>query len=117
MFEHRSEPVLPRGLFLQRLGRFALIALAITLGSLALGAAGYRALEHMDWIDAVLNAAMLLSGEGPVSALRTAPGKLFASAFALYSALVLLVVTGVMLAPLAHRLLHLFHRERAQGTG
>jgi hypothetical protein len=114
VFEHRSEPILPRGLFLQRLGRSGLLALAITLGSLTLGAVGYRTCEHMDWLDAILNAAMLLSGEGPVSALRTTQGKIFAAAFALYSGLVLLVVTGVMLAPAAHRLLHLFHHERAQ---
>jgi hypothetical protein len=114
VFEHRSEPVLPRGLFLQRLGRSGLLALAIALGSLALGAAGYRICEHMEWIDAVLNAAMLLSGEGPVSVLRTYQGKIFASLFSLYSGLVVLVVTGVMLAPAAHRLLHLFHHDRTQ---
>jgi hypothetical protein len=114
MFEHRSEPILPRGAFLQRLGRHGLIALLFVLSSLAIGVLGYRAFEQMGWIDAVLNAAMILSGMGPASALRTVGGKLFASVFALYSALVLLVVTGVMLAPLAHRLLHHFHREGVQ---
>ncbi len=112
MYERRSEPVLPRDLFLERLGRSGLLALLVMLGSWALGTLGYRSFEHMDWIDAMLNAAMLLSGEGPVSTLKTISGKIFASVYALYSAAVLLVVVGVMLAPLAHRLLHRFHHER-----
>jgi hypothetical protein len=110
MFEHRSEPILPRRLFLRRLSRHGLLAALIVFGSLAVGVLGYRLLERMTWIDALLNAAMILSGMGPASVLKTFAGKLFASVFALYSALVLLVVAGVMLAPVAHRLLHHFHR-------
>jgi hypothetical protein len=110
MFEHRSEPILPRRLFVHRLSRHGLLAALIVLTSLTLGALGYRVFEQMDWIDAILNAAMILSGMGPASALKTFAGKLFASVFALYSALVLLVVAGVLLAPVAHRLLHHFHR-------
>jgi len=111
MFEHRSAPILPRRLFLRRMSRHGLLAILIITGSLACGIFGYRVLEHMAWIDAVLNAAMILSGMGPASALATVAGKLFASLFALYSAMVLLVVAGVILAPVAHRLLHHFHRQ------
>jgi hypothetical protein len=114
MFEHRSDPLLPRRLFILRVSRHGLVAALIVLGSLLVGTLGYRALEQMAWIDALLNASMILSGMGPASSLKTWEGKLFASLFALYSALVLLVVAGVMLAPLAHRLLHRFHLDRAE---
>jgi hypothetical protein len=110
MFEHRSEPILPRRLFLRRLSRHGLLAALIVFASLMLGILGYRVFEQMGWIDAILNAAMILSGMGPASVLKTFGGKLFAAVFALYSALVLLVVGGVLLAPVAHRLLHHFHR-------
>jgi hypothetical protein len=115
MFERRSDPLLPRRLFVRRLSRHGSVAALIVLGSLSAGSLGYRLLEHMDWIDAFLNASMILSGMGPASQLQTWEGKLFASLYALYSALVLLVVAGVLLAPLAHRLLHHFHHQDAPG--
>jgi hypothetical protein len=115
MFERSSDPLLPRRLFVRRLSRHGSVAALIVLGSLSAGSLGYRVLEHMDWIDAFLNASMILSGMGPASPLQTWEGKLFASLYALYSALVLLVVAGVLLAPLAHRLLHRFHHQDTQG--
>jgi hypothetical protein len=116
MFEHRSDPLLPRRLFIRRVSRHGLVAALIVLGSLSVGMLGYQALEQMAWIDALLNASMILSGMGQVSPLKTWEGKLFASLFALYSALVVLVVAGVMLAPLAHRLLHHFHQDRTKNV-
>ena len=113
MFERRFEPVLSPRLFLRRLNRHASASAVIVLGSLSVGTLGYHVLEDMQWIDAFLNASMILSGMGPASPLETWEGKLFASLYALYSALVLLVVAGVMLAPWAHRLLHHFHHQRA----
>ncbi len=77
--------------------------------SLALGMAGYRTFEHLSWIDAFLNAAMLIGGMGPVDLPRTVAGKLFAGCFALYSGLLVLVAAGLVLAPVMHRLLHKFH--------
>jgi hypothetical protein len=58
---------------------FWAVALGIVLGSLALGSLRYRILEGMSWIDATLNAAMILGGMGPDTELRTKAGKLFAS--------------------------------------
>ena len=82
---------------------------AIILGSLTLGVLGYHVLEGLPWLDALLNASMILGGMGPVDALRTDGGKLFASIYALYSGLVVLVAAGILLAPIAHRIMHRMH--------
>jgi hypothetical protein len=79
--------------------------------SLFAGVAGYHFLERMTWIDAYVNAAMILSGMGPVTELRTSAGKFFAGCYALYSGLVLILVTGLILAPIVHFVLHRFHLE------
>jgi hypothetical protein len=76
-----------------------------------IGILGYRFFEGMPWIDAILNAAMILAGMGPVNELHTVAGKLFASFYALFSGIVFLVSVGVLIAPLFHRLLHEFHLE------
>ena len=81
----------------------------LVLASLLIGMIGYRLTEGMPWIDAFLNAAMLLGGMGPVESPTTPGGKLFAGLYALYAGLVFLVVVGLVLAPLVHRLLHQFH--------
>jgi len=72
---------------------------------------GYHFLEGMSWIDAFLNAAMLLGGMGPVTELHHPASKIFAGLYAVFSSLVLLVSVGVMVAPLFHRLLHRFHLD------
>jgi len=73
--------------------------------------AGYHILENMGWVDAFVNAAMILSGMGPVGTLQTDAGKIFAGCYALFSGLVFITVTGIVLAPVAHRALHKFHLE------
>lgn len=96
---------------MHRLARHAVVALAIMIGSLAIGILGYRITEGMNWTDALLNAAMILGGMGPVNELHTEVGKVFAALYALYSGLVVLVVAGVLFAPIFHRILHHFHVE------
>jgi hypothetical protein len=114
-YESRHQPVLPRRQFAERLARnFAVASLLIGV-SLAGGMAGYHYIEGMPWIDAFANAAMILSGMGPLSPLQTWGGKLFAGLYALYSGLVLVAATGIILAPIVHRLLHRFHAEVEQG--
>lgn len=110
-FEHRAQPVIPAHHFMVRLAHSGAIALALIAVSLAIGMAGYHLLEGLDWIDAFLNAAMLLGGMGPVTPPVTTAGKLFAGFYALYCGLAVILVAGVMLAPVAHRLLHRFHVE------
>jgi hypothetical protein len=87
-------------------------ALALLLLSLMLGMAGYEHFEQLPWRDAFLNAAMLLGGMGPVDAPRTNGGKVFAGLYALYAGLVFLVVAGLVIAPVVHRVMHKFHWEQ-----
>jgi hypothetical protein len=114
MYEHHNQPLVPRRIFLLRLARHAGIAVAVLAGSLGLGILGYHIFEGQPWLDALLNAAMILGGMGPVDALHTTAGKLFASFYALYAGIVFLVVAGLLVAPVFHRFLHHFHLEAAQ---
>jgi len=92
--------------------RHGLAAAALLLLSLALGIAGYEYFEDLPWRDAFLNAAMLMGGMGPVDAPRTDGGKVFAGLYALYAGLVFLVASGLVFAPIVHRVLHRFHWEQ-----
>jgi hypothetical protein len=74
---------------------------------------GYHVLERLSWIDAFLNASMLLGGMGSANSPVTWGGKLFAGVYALYCGFVVLVVAGLLLAPVLHRVLHRLHAERA----
>ncbi len=109
MFEHKTEPPLNRARFIRRLLRGVLYTLILTACSLAFGMCGYHYLEKLSWLDSLLNASMILGGMGPVDLLKTECGKLFASFYALYSGLALVVVTGILLTPVFHRVLHTFH--------
>jgi len=111
MFEHRKQPLLSAHEFLIRQLIYILVAIVIILGSLVIGMLGYHYFEGFTWIDALVNASMLLGGMGQVNELHTEAGKLFASFYALYSGIVFLVSVGVILAPLYHRFLHRFHLE------
>lgn len=109
MYESRQHPPLIRRRFLLRLIAHVVIAQSLVLVSLLMGMAGYVYFENHTWRDAFLNAAMLLSGMGPVDAPVTNGGKLFAGCYALYAGLIFLIVAGILLAPVLHRLLHKFH--------
>lgn len=112
MYERRTHPPLSRARFLRRIARHGAVVLALLLGSLVLGMAGYMYFEQLAWRDAFLNTAMLLGGMGPVDAPRTNGGKLFAGVYALYAGLVFLISAGVLFAPFVHRLLHKFHWDQ-----
>lgn len=111
MFESRNEPLAARHVFLWRFLRYFASATLLVGLSLGAGILGYHYIAEMDWIDSVLNASMILGGMGPVDPLKTEAAKLFASAYALFSGLVAITVMGMVLAPLAHRALHLFHLD------
>ena len=114
LYEHRLTPPVSFALFLRRLFTHFVVALLLVAGSLALGMLGYRRFEGLEWVDAFLNAAMLLGGMGPVESPHTFAGKVFAGVYALYAGLVFLAVTGVVLAPVLHRVLHRFHWENRE---
>ncbi len=109
MYEHRRMRPLPRRRFARRMAAHFAVATALVALSLVGGMLGYEHYEGLGWRDAFLNAAMLLGGMGPVNAPRTDAGKLFAGCYALYAGLVFLVVAGLLLAPVVHRLLHRLH--------
>jgi hypothetical protein len=106
MYEHHSQPLLPRRLFLRRILGHGLVALLLLFVSLGIGIAGYHFTEGLSAVDALLNASMILGGMGPVNELHTVSGKLFASAYSLFSGMAFLATAGIMVAPAAHRLLH-----------
>jgi hypothetical protein len=112
MYEHRSEPLLPRTLFIRRLFRHGLIGAVVIVFSLAIGIMGYRFFAGLSWIDSLLNASMILGGMGPVNPLTTAAAKLFASFYALFAGIAFLATVGILIAPVAHRLLHRLHLEK-----
>ena len=91
------------------------LSFAVLAFSLALGMWGYEHYEHLPWRDAFLNSAMLLGGMGPVKVNLSEPGKLFAGLYALYCGLVVIAVTGLLLAPGIHHLMHRVHWEEPEG--
>jgi Ion channel len=109
--ERRGEPLASQAAFARRLGWNIAVAAAIILASLAIGTTGYMTLEGMSFIDAVLNASMILSTMGPVSPLHTTGGKIFASVYAILSGLLLFAIAGLIMAPVYHRMMHRFHLE------
>jgi hypothetical protein len=114
MFEQKHEPLLSRAAFAMRLGRSFGVTMLIVALSLLMGSTGYHYSAPMPWIDALLNAAMILTGMGPVTPVETTGGKLFATFYALYSGIAFLTMMAIILAPLQHRLLHKFHVEAEQ---
>jgi len=110
-FERNGQPVASRPKFVRRM----LIAIALwtilTVAGLAIGIAGYAGFEGMSLVDAYVNAAMILSGMGPLGELKTTGGKIFAGTYAIVSGLIIVIATGVVLAPIFHRVLHSFHME------
>ncbi len=111
IFEHHRDALLPRHLFLRRVVRNGALSLAFVAGSLGLGMIGYRATEGWSWLDAFLNAAMILTGMGPVNDVHSVAGKLFAGCYALFSGVAFLTAVAVVFAPVFHRVLHRFHLE------
>ena len=109
MYEHHKQPLASRKVFAQRLTRNGLIGILLLVFSLGVGMIGYHFLENLSWIDALLNASMILGGMGPVDPMHTNAGKIFASFYAIYSGVILLASVGILTAPIFHRFLHHFH--------
>lgn len=114
MYEPKTKPPIPRHHFVRRVLLHAAAGFGLLTASLVPGMAGYEYFEGLPWRDAFLNAAMLMGGMGPVNAPQTDGGKLFAGLYALYAGLVFLVVAGLLLVPMVHRVLHKFHWEQDQ---
>lgn len=107
--ESKTQPLASHRVFLARVWRNFLATLVIVVFSLAIGTTGYHYLGGVGWIDGLLNAAMILTGMGPVDRMETTAGKLFATFYALYSGIAFLTMIAVLVLPIYHRFLHHFH--------
>lgn len=111
MFEHRSDPLLPPHRFFWRVIMFLGLSAAVVGMALGIGVLGYHYLGELPWIDALLNASMILGGMGPVDPITSHAGKLFASAYALFAGLLFIWATSLLLTPFVHRIMHKLHLE------
>jgi hypothetical protein len=112
MFEHRHQKLAPLPIFINRVIKSLGLAVCMMLMALAIGISGYHWVAGFGWIDSLLEASMILGGMGPVNPLRSEGAKIFASLYALFAGLVFIAIMGVVLSPLAHRMMHKFHLEK-----
>ena len=110
-YERMHQQLLPLHQFGLRLAAHALLALSLVAISLGAGAIGYHALAHLNWVDSFLNAAMILTGMGPVDPMPSDAAKIFATCYAIFSGVAFLSIVGLLMAPIVHRFLHHFHLE------
>jgi len=111
VYEPRRKPLLPRRQFFSRLAWHVATGMMIIAVCLGIGMMGYHYFEKMSWLDAFANASMILSGMGPLGPLQTSAGKWFAGFYALFSGLALILIVGIIFAPVAHRFFHKFHMD------
>ncbi|MDB6126830.1 MAG: hypothetical protein JWM35_726 [Verrucomicrobia bacterium] len=109
MYEHHKAPLVPREIYLQRVCFHFAIGFVILAFCVGIGMAGYHWLENLGWVDAFVNASMILSGMGPLDPIRTTAGKIFAGFYSLFSGIAFLTTVGFFLMPTIHRFLHMFH--------
>ena len=110
-FERRHQRLLSRRRFAGRMLKAIGLWCVLAVVGLAIGMAGYAGFEGMSLADSYVNAAMILSGMGPMGELKTTAGKIFAGSYAIFSGLLLIIAAGLVLAPIFHRVLHHFHVE------
>lgn len=108
MFASKHSPLVPLRIFVRQVICNLTVGLVIIALSLLLGITGYRYFAGMNWVDAYENAAMILSGMGPVDTLISDQAKIFAGSYALFSGIVFLVVIAIIIAPIFQRFLHKF---------
>lgn len=109
ILEQKHQQLAPIPVFLKRSVIFFLWAAGVVFTALLIGIAGYHWIAGLNWIDSLLNAAMVLTGAGSVDRLPNDASKVFASIYVLFGSIVFIVVTGIVLSPLMHRVLHKFH--------
>lgn len=110
-YEPISQPVAPLHRYLRRQLRSLGVGLVFIAIGLYVGMLGYHYIVGLDWVDAYENAAMILSGMGPLASPSTFAGKVFAGSYALFSGIAVLAIAGVIAAPLVHRFLHRLHAD------
>jgi hypothetical protein len=109
--ERKHQRLAPASVFAKRILGAVGLSLGLIVPALCIGIAGYHWIDNLGWIDSLLEASMILGGMGPVNPLQNDAAKIFASGYALFSGLVLVGVMGIILTPIAHRVIHKFHVE------
>lgn len=112
MLEHHKQPLAPISKFYERILRNIIIASILLFTCLLIGIIGYHYSDNIPWIDSLHNASMILSGMGPVVELKSNSGKIFSSAYALFSGVVFLSIVGFILVPAIHRIFHRLIHEK-----
>ncbi len=115
MYETKNKPLAPIHVFYGRMLRSLVFACIILAVCLSIGILGYHFTDGIKWIDSLHNASMILSGMGPVVEIKSTGGKIFSSAYALFSGVAFITNIGIILAPMAHRLYHRLHLEDGEG--
>lgn len=116
MGDNLTKKHIPTTVFIRRLLGHILFGALVILASLGLGMLGYRHFEGMSWVDAYVNASMILSGMGPVKNLETDAGKVFAGTYAMFSGIVFLVVIAMIFTPVIHRFFMKIHMEDSKSS-
>jgi hypothetical protein len=112
MYEHKKQALASATTYYQRVLKNILVALLVIAVCLIIGVVGYHYTDNVPWIDALHNASMILSGMGPVVEIKSEGGKIFSSAYALFSGVVFLSIVGFILAPAIHRIFHRLNHEK-----
>jgi hypothetical protein len=111
ILEGKYQPLAPLRVFYSRIAKAFLLTLGVVGFSLILGTVGYHYLGDLGWLDALLNASMILTGMGPTDQMKTEQGKLFAVFYCLYSGIAFLSLVAILMAPIYHRFLHRFNLD------
>jgi hypothetical protein len=109
--ERKDAHLMQRKDFLIRMGWYGLFACLFLSVSLGIGTVGYHMTANLTWIDAFLNASMILTGMGPVDKLERDTAKFFASFYAIFSGVSFLTFCGILFTPIYHRFMHRFHLD------
>ncbi|MBK1781708.1 two pore domain potassium channel family protein [Advenella sp. WQ 585] len=114
MYESKNEPLLPAQNFRHRLFTHVFYALLVMIVTLAIGVFAHLLLEPVTWHEALLNSALIVGGIGPYIVPESIGGKVFFAFYSMFVGLVFIGTLGIILAPLAHRLIHKFHLDDDQ---
>jgi hypothetical protein len=111
-FERRKDKLAPVSIYVQRIAASLAIAIGLMLLALAVGIIGYHLIAGFNFVDSLLEASMILGGMGPVRELPNDAAKMFASIYALFSGVIFIALMGIILSPVAHRVMHKFHIDQ-----
>lgn len=114
-FERKYDEILPRRKFARRILIFSLLAIVLEIVTILIGSIGFHIIEGMNWLDSSLNAAMIVSGNGPPYEAQSQAGKVFQIIYSIFGVVMFVMVISAILVPVFHRVLHSFHFDPESG--